>query len=73
MKTVESHRENIKHKLRLSSGAELRDRAARWVAAADGVRESGKLPVDVFPERKLSHPAESDGSVTSVQPSQPYL
>jgi len=73
VKTVESHRENIKHKLRLSSGAELRDRAARWVAAADGVRESGKLPVDVFPERKLSHPAESDGSVTSVQPSQPYL
>lgn len=32
VKTVESHRENIKHKLRLSSGAELRQRAAQWVA-----------------------------------------
>jgi len=73
VKTVESHRENIKHKLRLSSGAQLRDRAARWVAAADGVRESGKLPVHIFPERKPSHPGESDGSVTSVQPSRQYL
>jgi DNA-binding NarL/FixJ family response regulator len=73
VKTVESHRENIKHKLRLSSGAQLRDRAAKWVAAASGVRESGNLPVHVFSERKPPHPAESDGSVTRVQPSQPYL
>jgi two-component system, NarL family, response regulator NreC len=32
VKTVESHRENIKHKLRLSSGAELHQRAVKWVA-----------------------------------------
>ena len=31
VKTVESHRENIKHKLHLSSGEELRERAAKWV------------------------------------------
>ena len=51
VKTVESHRENIKHKLRLSSGAELRQRAAQWVAktfvrkkmfsAAPATREKG--------------------------------
>jgi DNA-binding NarL/FixJ family response regulator len=73
IKTVESHRENIKHKLRVTSGAQLRDRAAKWMAAASGVRESGKLPVHVFSERKPPHPAESERSVSSVQPSQPYL
>jgi DNA-binding NarL/FixJ family response regulator len=31
VKTVESHRENIKHKLHVSSSAELRDYAAEWV------------------------------------------
>jgi DNA-binding NarL/FixJ family response regulator len=31
VKTVETHRDNIKHKLRLSSGAEVRERAAKWV------------------------------------------
>ena len=31
VKTVESHRENIKHKLHLSSGEEMRERAAKWV------------------------------------------
>jgi len=31
VKTVDSHRENIKHKLHLSSGEELRERAAKWV------------------------------------------
>jgi len=51
VKTVESHRENIKHKLHLSSGAELRQRAAQWVAktfvrkkmfsAAPATREKG--------------------------------
>ena len=73
VKTVESHRENIKHKLRLSSGAQLRDRAARWVAAASGVRESGQLPVHVFSERKPPNPAESEGPVSGAQSSQPYL
>jgi DNA-binding NarL/FixJ family response regulator len=57
VKTVECHRENIKHKLRLSSGAQLRDRAAKWVAVAGGVRDSGKLPVHIFSERKPSHPS----------------
>jgi DNA-binding NarL/FixJ family response regulator len=31
VKTVESHRDNIKRKLHLSSGEELRERAAKWV------------------------------------------
>jgi DNA-binding NarL/FixJ family response regulator len=31
VRTVESHRENIKHKLQLSSSAELRQRATKWV------------------------------------------
>jgi DNA-binding NarL/FixJ family response regulator len=31
VKTVESHRENIKHKLHVSSSRELRVRAAKWV------------------------------------------
>src|SRR6266436_6247663 len=31
VKTIESHRENIKHKLRLRSGEEVRERAAKWV------------------------------------------
>ena len=31
VKTVESHRENIKHKLRLRSSGEVRERATKWV------------------------------------------
>jgi DNA-binding NarL/FixJ family response regulator len=31
VKTIESHRENIKHKLRLRSSKEVRERAAKWV------------------------------------------
>jgi DNA-binding NarL/FixJ family response regulator len=31
VKTVESLRENIKHKLNLRSGAELRQRAIKWL------------------------------------------
>jgi DNA-binding CsgD family transcriptional regulator len=74
VKTVESHRENIKHKLRLSSGAQLRDRAAKWVAAASGVGESGKLPARIFPERKQPDPAaDSERSVSAVQSSRPFL
>jgi DNA-binding NarL/FixJ family response regulator len=52
VKTVESHRENIKHKLRLSSGVQLRDRAVKWVERASGIRKSGKLRVPAFCERK---------------------
>ena len=31
VKSIESHRENIKHKLRLRSSEEVRERAAKWV------------------------------------------
>jgi len=31
VKTIERHRENIKHKLRLRSSGEVRERAAKWV------------------------------------------
>jgi RNA polymerase sigma factor (sigma-70 family) len=71
VKTVESHRENIKHKLRLSSGAQLRDRAARWMAVAGGIRESGKLSGPRFLGNAAPHQVESDGSVSGVQPSHP--
>ena len=60
IKTVESHRENIKHKLRLSSGVQLRDRAAKWVERAGGVRKSGKVRVPTFCKRKPFRPAESE-------------
>ena len=47
VKTVESHRENIKHKLHLSSSAQLRERADKWVEKAS-VRKSAKLRVHAF-------------------------
>ncbi len=59
VKTVESHRENIKHKLRLSSGAQSCDRAAKWVEQASGVRRSRKLRIHAFRERKPP-PRESE-------------
>jgi DNA-binding NarL/FixJ family response regulator len=59
VKTVESHRENIKHKLRLSSSAQLRELAAKWVEEAS-VRKSGRLRVHPFWERKPSRPGESE-------------
>src|SRR5882724_1078771 len=43
VKTIESHRENIKHKLRLTSGTQLHERAAKWVERASGIRKSGKV------------------------------
>jgi len=60
VKTVETHRENIKHKLHLSSGAQLRERAAKWVEQTSGVRRSRKLRVYAFSERKPSPPGESE-------------
>jgi DNA-binding CsgD family transcriptional regulator len=60
VKTVESHRENIKHKLRLSSGAQLCERAAKWVEETSGVRRSRKLLVHAFSERKPPPPGESE-------------
>jgi DNA-binding NarL/FixJ family response regulator len=48
VKTVESHREHIKHKLRLSSGAQLCERAAKWAKETSGVRRSPKLRIHAF-------------------------
>ena len=59
-KTVESHRENIKHKLRLSSGAQLRKSATKWVEEASGLRKSGKLRLHAFREHKPSRPGECE-------------
>ena len=39
VKTVESHQENIKHKLYLSSCAEVRKRAAKWMEQTSLVKE----------------------------------
>jgi DNA-binding NarL/FixJ family response regulator len=58
VKTIESHRENIKHKLQLSSSAELRQRAAKWVEKASGVRNSGKVRIYRFWKDKRSRPRE---------------
>jgi DNA-binding CsgD family transcriptional regulator len=60
VKTVESHRENIKHKLRLSSSARLCDRAAKWVEETSGVRTSRKLRVHAFWERKPYRPGDAE-------------
>jgi len=59
VKTIESHRENIKHKLQLSSSAQLRERAAKWVERASGVRKSGKLRSQHLLEGKPSRPGEA--------------
>jgi DNA-binding NarL/FixJ family response regulator len=59
VKTVESHCENIKHKLRLSSGAQLCERATKWVAETSDARRSRKLLVHAFSERKPP-PGESE-------------
>jgi len=60
VKTIETHRENIKHKLRLSSSAQLCERAAKWVEQTSGVRRSRKLRIHAFRERKPSPPGESE-------------
>jgi len=52
VKTVESHRENVKHKLHLSSSAELRERAGKWVEEAIDTRSSHKLRAT--PSRKAN-------------------
>src|SRR5215831_7276383 len=39
VKTIESHRENIKHKLRLRSSGEVRERATKWVEQSLGREE----------------------------------
>ena len=60
VKTVESHRENIKHKLHLSSSVELRERAAKWVEETSGVRKFGKLRVHTFWEGKPFRPGKAE-------------
>jgi DNA-binding NarL/FixJ family response regulator len=52
VKTVESHHANIKRKLRLSSGAQLRERAVRWVERATGVRKAYQLRIHPFRDCK---------------------
>ncbi|HEX4697332.1 MAG TPA: LuxR C-terminal-related transcriptional regulator, partial [Candidatus Udaeobacter sp.] len=54
VKTVESHRENIKHKLQLSSSVQLCERAAKWVEKASGFRNSGRIRVYPFWKDKPS-------------------
>jgi hypothetical protein len=60
IKTVESHRENIKHKLHLRSGTQLCKRATKWVERASGLRKSGNLRTQPFLGRKPSAPRESE-------------
>ena len=45
VKTVEAHRENIKHKLQLGSSAELREYAVEWAEETSGIRKPGKLGI----------------------------
>ena len=52
VKTIESHRENIKHKLRLRSSGEVRERATKWVeqnlSREDHIFRRGGSPTDVL-------------------------
>ncbi|PYJ71918.1 MAG: DNA-binding response regulator [Verrucomicrobia bacterium] len=54
VKTVESHRENIKRKLHLRSGLELRRRAAKWVEKTFRVEEYVFRGASHGRKRKLS-------------------
>ena len=73
VKTVESHRENIKHKLRLSSGEQLRERAAKWVKeTSGGVRWPRKLPVhtvggtEIVPSSGVGRTAPTPSATTAI-------
>jgi len=52
VKTIESHRENIKHKLRLRSSGEVRERATKWVeqnlSREDHIFRRGGSPTKVL-------------------------
>jgi hypothetical protein len=50
-KTIESHRENIKRKLGLGSGAELTGRATAWVM--ENFLSSQKSEISVVKRKKL--------------------
>jgi DNA-binding NarL/FixJ family response regulator len=58
VKTIESHRENIKHKLQLATGTQLRERAVRWVERASGVDNPGNVRVYPFWKGKRPPPVE---------------
>ena len=57
VKTVDSHQENIKHKLHLRSCAELRERAAKWVEQTFDAEEH--VFSGTGPQRKQKLPAPS--------------
>jgi DNA-binding NarL/FixJ family response regulator len=54
VKTIDSHQENIKHKLHLRSCAELRERAAKWVEQTFNAEEHVSRDVGQQRKRKLS-------------------
>jgi hypothetical protein len=51
VKTIESHRENIKRKLGLNSGRELIERATKWVE--ENLRPTQKDTVPAIAKKKL--------------------
>ena len=55
VKTIESHRENIKHKLRLRSSGEVRERATKWVEQSlsreDQILRPGRSPAKAAGDR----------------------
>jgi DNA-binding NarL/FixJ family response regulator len=57
VKTVDSHQENIKHKLHLGSCAELRERAAKWVEQTFDAEEH--VFSGAGPQRRQKLPAPS--------------
>jgi DNA-binding CsgD family transcriptional regulator len=57
VKTVDSHQENIKHKLHLRSCAELRKRAAKWMEQTFDAEEH--VSRGAGPQRKQKLPAPS--------------
>ena len=71
VKTVETHREKIKHKLHLSSGVQLRERAAKWVDEISGRRKSGKQRIHPFWERKPFRPRESEDCIDAINKNAP--
>jgi DNA-binding NarL/FixJ family response regulator len=59
VKTVDSHQENIKHKLHLRSCAELRERAAKWVEQTFDAEEHVFSGVGPRRKQKLPGPSAS--------------
>jgi DNA-binding NarL/FixJ family response regulator len=83
VKTVETHQENIKHKLQLSSCAELRERACRWVERTLSTEEHlfrrtarrkrrgpslGLRVVEAFEAQTTGSQVEPDTAATACQP-----